>query len=77
MHLYQGGMPLEAIALLLGHEDPTVTRVYARADTEMKREAMKKAQAKSAVSENMDADNDAVWIGNEEMIKLLCGLTDK
>jgi site-specific recombinase XerD len=73
MHLYQGGMPLEAIALLLGHEDPSVTRVYARADTEMKRKAMEKAS--SIDSASVGAENEAIWVGNEEMIKRLCGLS--
>jgi site-specific recombinase XerD len=71
MHWYIGGMPLEAIALLLGHEDPSVTRVYARADTEMKRKAIEKT--KSANSERLLIE-EAVWTGNEEMIRKLCGL---
>ena len=28
MHMYQAGMPLEVISLILGHEDPITTRVY-------------------------------------------------
>jgi len=72
MHLYQAGMPLEAIALLLGHEDPSVTRVYARADTEMKRAAMEKAKSIDSVS--MNAEDEGIWVGNEAMIKRLCGL---
>jgi site-specific recombinase XerD len=71
MHWYMGGMPLEAIALLLGHEDPSVTRVYARADTEMKRKAIEKT--KSANSGRLEIEV-AIWTGNEEMIKKLCGL---
>jgi len=74
MHLYQGGMPLEALALFLGHEDPTVTRVYARADTEMKRSIIKKAQAAYVGSEFFVDEEHAIWIGNEDMIKKLCGL---
>jgi integrase len=77
MHLYQGGMPLEAIALFLGHEDPVVTRVYARADTEMKRRLIEKAQAKGVGVEYLEADKSAIWIGNEDMIKKLCGLGEK
>jgi len=71
MHWYKGGMPLEAIALLLGHEDPSVTRVYARADTEMKRKAIEKT--KSANSGHFEIE-EAIWAGNEEMIRMLCGL---
>lgn len=43
MHLYQEGVPLATIADLLGHEQLETTRIYAFADTEMKREATKKA----------------------------------
>ena len=43
MHLYQGGMDLKAIADLLGHKHVETTRIYAFADTEMKREAVRKA----------------------------------
>jgi integrase/recombinase XerD len=77
MHLYQGGMPLEAIALFLGHEDPVVTRVYARADTEMKRRIIEEAQAKGVGVEYLEADKSSIWIGNEDMIKKLCGLGEK
>jgi len=71
MHWYKGGMPLEAIALILGHEDPSVTRVYARADTEMKRMLIEKARNKNP--ERLETE-EAIWVGNKEMIKRLCGL---
>jgi len=74
MHMYQGGMPLEAIALFLGHEDPITTRIYAKADTEMKRKAMEKVKEKGFISESPKVDDTAIWNGNEEMIKILCGL---
>ena len=41
MHLLQAGVPLEVIALWLGHEQPDVTHTYVQADIEMKRECMK------------------------------------
>ena len=40
MHLLQAGVPLEVIALWLGHEQPTVTHTYVQADLQMKRECM-------------------------------------
>ena len=40
MHLLQAGVPLEVIALWLGHEQPTVTHTYVQADLKMKRECM-------------------------------------
>lgn len=40
MHLLQAGVPLEIIALWLGHEQPVVTLSYVQADLDMKRECM-------------------------------------
>jgi len=40
MHLLQAGVPLEVIALWLGHEQPIVTLSYVQADLNMKRECM-------------------------------------
>ena len=40
MHLLQAGVPLEVIALWLGHEQPAVTHNYVQADIKMKRECM-------------------------------------
>jgi site-specific recombinase XerD len=44
MHLLQAGVPLEIIALWLGHEQPTVTHSYVQADLKMKRECMQLLQ---------------------------------
>ena len=41
MHLLQAGVPLEVIALWLGHEQPAVTHTYVQADIKMKQECMK------------------------------------
>ena len=43
IHLYRGGMPLALLAEFLGHVEIETTRVYAYADTEMKRKAIRKA----------------------------------
>jgi site-specific recombinase XerD len=40
MHLLQAGVPLEVIALWLGHQQPIVTHTYVQADLKMKRECM-------------------------------------
>lgn len=40
MHLLQAGVPLEVIALWLGHEQPIATHTYVQADLAMKRECM-------------------------------------
>jgi integrase/recombinase XerD len=40
MHLLQGGVTPEIIALWLGHESPNTTHLYIEADLEMKRQAL-------------------------------------
>jgi site-specific recombinase XerD len=40
MHLLQGGVALEIIALWLGHESPDTTHLYVEADLKMKRQAL-------------------------------------
>jgi len=72
MALYQAGMPLELLAQFLGHEDPTTTLIYARADNEMKRIAIEKAAALTG-SVSPTAEK-AVWVDNDDMIKRLLGL---
>jgi len=72
MILYQAGMPLELLAQFLGHSDPSITLVYARADNEMKRKAIENVSAATGTI-NPEAD-EALWDGNDEMIKRLLGL---
>ena len=43
MHLLQAGVNLIYIRDLLGHVDLATTEIYARADTELKRQALEKA----------------------------------
>jgi site-specific recombinase XerD len=74
MQLYRQGMPLATLAQWLGHEDPETTLVYARADTEMKRIAIEKAEAEGASVIHPVEEIEAVWEDNEDMIKRLCGL---
>jgi integrase/recombinase XerD len=40
MHLLQGGVAPEIIALWLGHESPNTTHLYIEADLKMKRQAL-------------------------------------
>ena len=74
MKLYRDGMPLEALAQLLGHKKPETTLIYARADTEMKRRAIENAETSSSCSVSQPVQTKALWEGNEELIKKLCGL---
>lgn len=69
IHLYRSGFPLALLAEFLGHTHVETTRVYAYADTEMKRDAILKADP-----ENLSAQEPAVWKGDDEMIKKLYGL---
>ena len=69
MHLYRAGMPLVLLTEFLGHADVNTTRIYAWADTEMKRQAIQK------ISENSSESPVApIWENDEEMIKRLYGL---
>lgn len=69
IHLYRSGFPLALLAEFLGHTHVETTRVYAYADTEMKREAILKADP-----ENLAVQEEALWKGDDEIIKKLYGL---
>jgi hypothetical protein len=58
------------LAEYLGHADIQTTKIYASADTEMKRKAMIKANA----SQNDTPEPPAIWEDYEEMILQLSGL---
>ena len=69
MHLYQHNMPLNLIMQYLGHASIETTRIYAYADTEMKRAALEKIESNNAT-------NDVpigIWEEDEEMINALTG----
>jgi site-specific recombinase XerD len=69
IHLYRDGYPLVLVGEYLGHENPQTTKVYAYADSEMKRKALEK------VDEHLGNTQDpAIWENNEEMILQLSGL---
>ena len=44
MHLYREGMPMVLLSEYLGHASIETTKVYAFADTEMKRTAIMKVE---------------------------------
>ena len=69
IHLYRSGFPLALLAEYLGHVHVETTRVYAYADTEMKRAAIRKADP-----HNLAVQDTAIWKGDDEMIKKLYGL---
>lgn len=70
MHLYHQGMPMVLLSEYLGHASVETTKVYAYADTEMKRAAIAKADS---VHKNSVAPKP-IWESDEEMILKLSGL---
>jgi site-specific recombinase XerD len=70
IHLYRAGMPLALLSEWLGHAQLETTMIYAYADTEMKREAIRKATSNL----NPLHDQPPYWKGNAEMIRKLYGL---
>ena len=71
MHLYRRGLPLPLLADYLGHASIESTRIYAYADTEMKRIAIEKADP----LHNQTAPSQPIWAGDEDRILKLSGLT--
>lgn len=70
MHLYRNGMPLELLSQFLGHASVDTTRIYAYADTEMKRAALEKITSKEPDTKT----STAIWEDDEDMILKLSGL---
>lgn len=72
MHLYRGGMPLALLSEWLGHAQLETTKIYAYADTQMKREAIEKATSSlNPLSQNRKVTS---WQNDDELIKRLYGL---
>jgi len=69
IHLYRGGMPLALLSEFLGHVSISTTQVYAYADTEMKRNAIKKA-----CQQSNEIEEKPIWENDEVVIRRLCGL---
>lgn len=67
MHLYQNGVPLAMVSEFLGHAQIETTRIYAHADTEMKRKAIQQA-----TNNSINTIPDAIWNAEDEemMLKL-------
>lgn len=70
MGLYRMGMPLSLLSQYLGHSQVETTKIYAYADTEMKRAAIAKADA----VRNGKPVPDEIWADDEDMILRLSGL---
>ena len=73
MHLYQRGMELSLISQWLGHAKLETTRIYARADTERKRQAIANAtDADSPLAAKLNAER--FMVSDDELLKQLYGL---
>lgn len=70
MHLYRAGMPLELLSQFMGHASTESTKIYAYADTEMKRAALEKIENKSIYQQTVAG----IWEDDEDMILRLSGL---
>ena len=70
IHYYRDGMPMALIAELLGHASAETTKIYAYADTEMKRIAMERADR----NRNITPSSTPIWQNDEDMILELSGL---
>ena len=70
MHLYRQGMPLHLLSEFLGHANYESTKIYAFADTEMKRLAI----AKIDILRDGMPPPEALWADDEDMILKLSGL---
>lgn len=70
VHLYRSGMPLSILSEFLGHCSEETTRIYAYADTEMKRKAIDKATSDIAIPEE-----EPIWDeSDDEVLRKLAGL---
>ena len=64
MHLYQDGVPLAMVSEFLGHAQIETTKIYAHADTEMKRKAIQQAANKlnDKMQEALSSLNWPEWL---------------
>ncbi len=68
MHLLQSGVSLDMIRDFLGHVDAKTTQIYARANLEMKRNALKK------ISEPSLVQTIPCWQQNKDLLDWLHSL---
>lgn len=70
MHLYRQGMPIHLLSEFLGHANFETTKIYAHADTEMKRAAV----AKADILRQGMPPAEPLWTDDEDIILKLSGL---
>ena len=69
MHLLESGVNLIYIRDFLGHEDVKTTQMYAKANPELKREAILKASA------DIDTPQFPAWQDNQGLMNFLKNLS--
>jgi hypothetical protein len=63
-------MPLSILSEFLGHSSEETTRIYAYADTEMKRKAIEAATTDLSI-----AEEEPIWdVNDDETLRKLAGL---
>ncbi|MGN0037988.1 MAG: tyrosine-type recombinase/integrase [Coriobacteriales bacterium] len=67
----ESGMPLSAIAELLGHEQLGTTQIYAKSSIKKKRENVEKYRA----THPPVGSTETFWHGDEDVIRRLYGLS--
>lgn len=70
MHMLQAGVNLVYIRDFLGHEHVETTEVYAKADTEMRRKSIEKAQIR--ISDELPA-----WTEDKPLMEMLASICSK
>lgn len=73
MTLYRNGVDLSLVSQWLGHSCIETTLVYARADTEMKRQAIEKAVPEESEIKKF-LNPERYTVNDEALLKQLCGL---
>lgn len=66
--MYQDGVPIEMVSVILGHSNTETTKIYAAPSVEQLRENMQKAQPENACEKKL-------WEGKEDEIRRMFGLT--
>ena len=65
--LYQDGVPIEMVSVILGHSNTETTKIYAAPSVEQLRENMQRAQPE-------DTSVEKLWEGKEDDVRKIFGL---
>ena len=65
--LYQDGVPIEMVSVILGHSNTETTKIYAAPSVEQLRENVQRAQSE-------DTSVEKLWEGKEDEVRKIFGL---